>query len=453
MELTREVQRKLATKLQQSRLRLLERQPFYGLLLLYMKFSLDIAAETAYTDGERIAFEPNFLDSLSESEVDLILMHEVLHTALSHTSRGKDYEDHEAFNIAADIVVNSNILYSNGMDLNSITLSETGESMHNLPDGREGFDFAVEEIYPIIAELKKKNLKYKDLTSKRKRRGHTNVPPKDTSLLAEAKSGEPWDNHDKWEKQKPENSLFDDGDGGSGNEANGGSSSEMQDLWLKRMVDATDLINTMNIALPGSSSGRGTTPAFMDRILKDLRKSKLDWRTILQNFIQEDITDYSFSPPDRRFGDNDFFLPDFNEKEDSVKNILFMVDTSGSISDDMILDAFSEIKGAIDQFNGKLAGWLGFFDAVIYEPIPFEDADELLKIKPKGGGGTDFDIIFEYVANKMEEAPASIIILTDGYAPIPKEEAAQGIPVLWLINNEEVTPEWGKIARIKPTKE
>jgi len=47
-----------------------------------------------------------------------------------------------------------------------------------------------------------------------------------------------------------------------------------------------------------------------------------------------------------------------------------------------------------------------------------------------------------------EEPPASIIILTDGIAPFPKEKLANGIPVLWLLNNENVTPPWGKIARI-----
>jgi predicted metal-dependent peptidase len=76
--------------------------------------------------------------------------------------------------------------------------------------------------------------------------------------------------------------------------------------------------------------------------------------------------------------------------------------------------------------------------------------EDLLKIRPVGGGGTDFGIIFQYVQKKMqEEPPASIIILTDGYAPFPKESVAMDIPVLWIINNEDVTPPWGKVARIK----
>ena len=67
---------------------------------------------------------------------------------------------------------------------------------------------------------------------------------------------------------------------------------------------------------------------------------------------------------------------------------------------------------------------------------------------PKGGGGTNFYKIFEYVM-KMEVKPKALIILTDGYATFPKEEARSGIPVIWIINNDVITPPWGEVARIK----
>ena len=171
--------------------------------------------------------------------------------------------------------------------------------------------------------------------------------------------------------------------------------------------------------------------------------------TILNDFVQEEIVDSSFTPPDRRFEESPFFLPDFNDKDETVKEILFMIDTSGSMSDKMITAAYSEVKGAIDQFGGKLEGWLGFFDAAIVEPKPFANEEEFSVIRPVGGGGTNFQIIFEYVQQYMQDKlPVCIIILTDGFAPFPEEEMAIGIPVLWLLNNDEVTPLWGKIARI-----
>ena len=126
-----------------------------------------------------------------------------------------------------------------------------------------------------------------------------------------------------------------------------------------------------------------------------------------------------------------------------------MIDTSGSMSDDMITAAYYEVKGAIEQFDGKLKGWLGFFDAAIVEPIRFDSIEEFEIIKAYGGGGTSFDIIFDHIRKYMADSlPNCIIILTDGYAPFPDEKKSMGIPVLWLINNKEVSPPWGKVARI-----
>ena len=199
----------------------------------------------------------------------------------------------------------------------------------------------------------------------------------------------------------------------------------------------------------GSEKTRGLVPAFVERYMDALKNPQIDWRTVLDEFIQEEINDYSFCPPDRRFGDSPFFLPDFNEKDFRVEKILFMIDTSGSMSDEEVTQCYSEIKGAIDQFNGKLEGWLGFFDAVVVEPKPFVDEDEFYMIRPKGGGGTSFSIIFEYVRNCMlDDLPVSIVVLTDGYAPFPDSSVALDIPVLWIINNQEITPPWGKLARL-----
>ena len=221
--------------------------------------------------------------------------------------------------------------------------------------------------------------------------------------------------------------------------------SALREVWVKRFKDACEAISVRD-----PSDGRGLLPAFARRMLEELRRPQTDWRAVLNDFVQEEITDYSFMPPDYRFGDSPFFLPAYSEKDDLVKDILFMIDTSGSVSDKQMTAAYSEIRGAIDQFSGRLRGWLGFFDAAIVEPQPFEDEEEFRAIRPAGGGGTDFQIIFEYVAQHMQDnQPVSIVILTDGFAPFPQEELAGGIPTLWLLNNEQVQPPWGKVARIK----
>ena len=390
--------RECVRRLQLSRMRILSHHGFYGLLLMHMRYFVDERIKTAATNGVQITFAPNFLETLSDRELDFVMMHEVLHVVLQHCTReGK--RDHERFNIACDIVVNSNILLENGGDITTITLRKWGESMHLAPDGKEGHLYTAEQVYEMLPP----------------------TPPPESGLSIPR-----WDDHSQWP---------DDED-----------SPMVRDLWVKRFADACEAITVRE-----KMTGRGMLPVFAKRLLGQLLKPQTDWRTILNEFVHPQLGDYSFSPPDRRFGDGPFFLPDLNDYVDDgyVEKVLFMADTSGSISDDELTVTFSEIKGAVDQFDGKLQGWLGFFDAAIIEPVAFESVDELMKIKPAGGGGTDFGIIFSYVRQHMQEdIPSCIVILTDGYAPFPKEAEAMGIPVLWLINNDRIQPPWGKVARI-----
>ena len=432
MALSNEKISEYSRRLLLSRMRILCSHGFFGLLLMHLRYAVDEETTTAWTDGYRITFGAKFLEELSDSELDFIMMHEIMHVVLQHCIRGID-KDNEAFNIACDIVVNSNILLENNMDIQSITLKKYGTSMHLAPNGKEGHIYTSEEVYKMLPPPKKKKEQNAPGGEKGKL-GNGNGGNGDDSVWilerAQKQQGDIstkglWDDHSHWGDIEEDE--------------------ELRDVWVKRFEDA---VKAVSIRDP--SNTRGTLPAFAKRYLEELTKPQTDWRTVLNDFIQQDVTDYSFSPPDKRFGDLPFFLPDFNETEDgNVSDILFMIDTSGSMSDKMITAAYSEIKGAIDQFNGRLKGWLGFFDAAIIEPKPFENEDEFRLIRPAGGGGTDFRIIFEYIYRYMtDKLPVCIIILTDGYAPFPAEKLAQDIPVLWLLNNNEVTPPWGKVTRI-----
>lgn len=427
MEISNEKIRLYINRLLLARMRILCNHGFYGLLLMHMIYSIDEGCKTAYTDGERIAFSPTFLEELSDKELDFVMMHEILHVVLQHCLRGED-KDNELYNIAADIVINSTVMHENDDKASSIALSKYGESMHIAPDGKEGYLYTAEEVYEMLQSKQKnsdsgnkKSNKAGNVGSKNGRAGKERQSIKDMDKPVAKR----WDDHSQWGKFEED--------------------SKLRDIWIKNFAECCGAVKVRD-----ASNNRGTIPMFAQRMLEKLKKPQTDWRTILNDFIQEDISDYSFSPPDRRFQDSPFFLPDFNEmgKNDNVSDILFFIDTSGSISDNDMTAAYSEVKGAIDRYDGKLQGWLGFFDAAVIEPKPFSSFEEFIVIKPAGGGGTDFQIIFEYVNQHMKEKePNCIIILTDGYAPFPKEELANDIPVLWLINNQDVNPPWGKVAR------
>lgn len=113
MEISEARKKELIRKLLFSRTRLLCSHPFFGLLLMRVKFALNEEIETAATDGEYIYFGLKFLTELSDGETDFVLMHEILHVALRHCFRSAG-KDSFAFNIACDIVVNSNIMRGDG---------------------------------------------------------------------------------------------------------------------------------------------------------------------------------------------------------------------------------------------------------------------------------------------------------------------------------------------------
>ena len=142
-------------------------------------------------------------------------------------------------------------------------------------------------------------------------------------------------------------------------------------------------------------------------------------------------------------------MPAFSEQDDEqIENLWFCVDTSGSISRNILSEVLSEIRQAILLFN-HLSGMLSFFDTHVTDPISFEDEEDLLDIPADGGGGTSFAAIFRFLKEfSQEDMPSAIIVLTDGYCSYPKESAAMDIPVLWIIYDNPMDPPWGRFVHI-----
>lgn len=371
-----------------ARMRLLNDYSFYGLLLMHTKFGIDPKAKTAYTTGKKICFGPKFLEELDDNELEFILMHEILHIVLKHCYRGTKYNQF-VFNIACDIVVNSNILKSKDMDINSITLKNYGPSMHLAPDGKEGFNYTAEEVYEML---------------------HTKAKEEKIDFSS-------FDDHDFWEMSEDDAKSID------------------------------EIIVSATVTLENGGKGTGKIPLGVLREFDKITKPQINWREVLSSFISNEICDYSFTPPDKRF-DGPFYMPDFNEMDEVIKlNALFVVDTSGSISKSQLGAALGEIKSAID-INPKMDGYIVCLDANVYEPTDIKDFN-IDDFKAVGGGGTNFKEFFDNLdlIEKKIDSIDLIIFITDGYDEFPPQELSRNIPVLWLINNNRITPPWGMVAR------
>lgn len=378
--------KKTVRRMTEARAALVRDNPFFGHLAMGLQLAC-APCETTCTDGKRLIFDSEFAEQLSVQELQFVTLHEVMHCVLEHCIRGRNLHS-LLFNIACDIVVNSTILDMWGLD----TFKVVGEeAMHLAPDGKEGRIYSAEEIYHMLLQKQGK-------------------VPKVSSF----------DRHDLWQGICDKTQLRDD--------------------WNGRIRNA--------IKACGDSAGM---PQNIRKVVQELaNRADLDWKQLLHDFLQFDQHDYTFLPPDRRYGGSDLYLPAFNVDEDdgSANDIWVCVDTSASISAEELATAMTEILDAMRQ--ARLKGKISFFDSNITEPEPFESEAELKKITPNGGGGTSFQIIFDYLQERMyPEMPKAILIFTDGFARWPEEQDAMEVPVLWMIssNGRDSAP-WGRVVKL-----
>ena len=242
------------------------------------------------------------------------------------------------------------------------------------------------------------------------------------------------------EKGDGDKSKFDSHSRWQGKHGNSGDYSEEDDINDKIMkgVEIAKMLNDKHV------------PKAARELAFAAKNPELDWRELLNDFLQENINDYSFAPGDKRFSDSEFILPDFNDKDFDPEKVIFMVDMSGSMSNKAVMDCLSEIKGAIDLYNGKLIGYVGLFDTEVEKYGPIEEFEEGFLNDIKGTGGTSFHCIYDFLNKKIEPSDdiTKLIILTDGDCTYPKEEDTKRFDTVWIINNKYITPPWGKVIRM-----
>ena len=397
-QLSPQEEKQVSDKLTKSRIQMLMKFPFFGILSLHLQLKQDYNMSTAGTDGDIIYYNPHFIKKLSSGQISWLLMHEVLHVALGHLWR-RGGRNKNRFNIAADYAIHSMLMEMLNENRYNISTKDLEPIEGMLYDSKYN-DMSAEEIYDSLPDDE----------------GDQN----DGNGGGNGGGGSTLDEHD-WDNAQTQQDA-----------------QQKKKEWEGKMVSAAQ-------AAEGKGSTAGNLPGYLKRLINKIVKPQKNWKILLQEFIQPECDDYSFNPPDRRFGDYDFFLPDYNDTVETVKDIVFMVDTSGSVNDKELSVAYSEIVGAIQQFNGKLSGKLGFFDHDIYGLYDFDDVKDVLEIKPVGGGGTSFKAIFRFMEDKIKQNDniAGVVILTDGYATWPTEKETNGLPVLWLITNEHQVPPWG----------
>jgi predicted metal-dependent peptidase len=408
--------RTIEEKLSRARTQLLLNQPFFGTLCLRLKLVPLPSFPTIATDGQRLVYNPAFVATLTPSELEGVLAHEVMHCALAHHCR-RGRRDAQLWNQATDYAVNP-ILLSNG-----ITLPEDG-----LVDPAFA-DLGAEEIYVRLLKRGQDSAPAQGRSQASARAtdaaGSSNVlglSPQSTSQQADPPRAQ--------RRQPPRFSGVCDrflparpGGFGEVGDAVGDHDEPASPAALRRQMQEWTINAEQALC---SAKAWGHEPGGVERSLEQARQSEHDWRAILRDFVATtNPSDYRWVPPNRRFVSSGLYLP--SVERSGVGEIVIVVDTSGSIGRDELEQFAGEINAITSDAQPE---WVHivYCDAALQAVDEFGPS-EAIKLSPKGGGGTDFVPPFTWV-EENGILPGCLIYLTD--LCCNSFPAAPDYPVLWV---------------------
>lgn len=395
--LDREVREKLIT----ARVGLLLRASFFGNLATRLKLvNADEWCGTAATDGRNFYYNSRFIDLLKPKEVEFLFGHEVLHCVYDHFGRRGD-RDPMLFNVANDYAVNG--------DLKKHRVGEFITSVPCLYDSKyEGM--SSEEIYDDLYENAEK-INLSDLIDK---------------LLDDHMDGEGNGDSDE------------DGDEKDGR-------GKKPKLSAEERQKIRDEIKEAVMAAAAASDGAGNLPAGVRRIIQDMTAPKLNWRELLRMQLESTIkSDYTWMRASRRGWHMDAVMP--GQRPDELIDVAIGIDASGSIDERMLRDFLAETQGIMDQFQSYRIH-IFTFDTRVYNPAQYnsDNLDTMCDYEVSGGGGTDFDAIYNYLKEEQIE-PKRLVVFTDGY-PFGSWGDENYADTVWIIHgNTTVVPPWGQYA-------
>jgi predicted metal-dependent peptidase len=410
-------------KLTRARTQLLLGQPFFGSLCLRLKLTPG-EVPTMATDGQRILYDPGFVEKLKPAELEGVLAHEVLHCALGHHCR-RGERDPRLWNQAADLAINP-LLLENGFTLPAGALLD------------RAFDhLSAEEIYARLRENKA-------APPKSGRQPQTDNT--DAGNASEGQAHNEADGDSREPAQAPDPHTPEPGGerpGGFGEVLDAAGENGSSASPLDRSRQQQDWSIAAEQAMR-SARVHGHRPAMLERSLRESRRSRQDWRAILREFISSSSrspADYRWTPPNRRYVAAGLYLPSIERSD--LGPIVVAIDTSGSIRSAELEQFAGEISAISEEAQPESLHIL-YCDSAVRAEERFA-ASEPVHLHPRGGGGTDFRPPFAWVEEK-EIAPSCLVYLTDlccdSYPEAPR------YPVLWVTHSRRRAP-FGETIRME----
>lgn len=367
------------------------------------------------TKDALLVYDPEWVDQRSQDEMGALYWHEVMHLVLDHHSRRGD-KDPFLWNVAGDVFINDQ-----GRNMGLIfpkggLFPETFGFPKNLTS---------DEYYALL--LKEVEKQIKDAIDKAQSGQGAWKSGACGSGAGNPMDGEPQSGKGKG-KDKGDKAGKGNGDG-DGDDLGGRSESELNQTRL-RVAESVKQHAEQN-------RGRGNLPLGMDRWAEaQMKPAGIPWQTLLARQLRQAVAfrpgavDYSFSKISRRQGGVGFGVgcPIIPAMVRPVVEVIFVLDTSGSMGKDQLEAGLTEASQVIQAVGGRLT-FLSCDYAV--HAVGRVDHPSQLSRLVKGGGGSSFIPAFDYIA-KMRSRPTVAIFATDGDICVPPTPP-KNLNVIWLL--------------------
>ena len=392
--------------IRQARSLLANLDPFFATIAYNLEIHREDGIPTMGTDGAKLFYNLKFVEALKKQELINSWRHEIGHIIFRHHTR-RGNRNPMKWNIAGDIVINL-MLEKCGYDMSFMDRFSIPMAFARQFEG-----LTTEEVYNKLPD--------EQCPSCGDKMGDHTVGP--DGKVTNGK-GQPC--------KLPKCGCIKDA---------GKTKEELE----KADAEAEVLINQAEQVV---KMQQGNLPAGLDRLLGQLKQTKLDYRDILPEFIQTSVNhdDIDWLKPVRRMFGAGYYIPRLYNP--TIDDVAVGLDTSGSIGGAILEQFFGEVQGVFEQLRPKSL-ILVDCDAAVHQvrTLTIDDFPIPVGMNAKGGGGTDFRPVFEYF-EKQETKPTCLIYLTDLYGTFPDE--APEYPVLWVVygNPEGVAP-FGLTAYIK----
>lgn len=319
---------------------------FFGSLMVKLEPEQTLQVPTMATNGRRIYYNPNFVDTLSDSDLKGVIVHEVMHCAMAHHARMGSREP-QNWNMACDYAINP-LVTESGFSLPADRLENAAYA-----------GMSAEEIY---------------------------------ALLPEGSGGSGDGSNPDWNFGGVAPGA------GDGDPNNSADAEQEQTEWKNAVAEAAMTARIM-----------GKMPAHLDRFVDKMMDATLPWQELLARFLHSVAkNDFNWSRPNKALMANyGLYMPSLHS--DACGTVALVVDTSGSIGDVELAEFGAELNGILDMVRPEKVHVI-YCDSAVNSVEEFTPDQYPVKLRAQGGGGTDFEPAFNYVNENIHDVQCLIYL-------------------------------------------